>query len=109
MANYTTTRPDWAVSNSAGVMSGIEGIKDTTVGNINPNWATIKPKRRAALTEDEIVDGVINGDRVILSRAITLIESNNPKHFAKAQRVLQRRNGFYKDFCREQVKHYESE
>ena len=90
MANYTTTRPDWAVSNSAGVMSGIEGIKDTTVGNINPNWANIKPKRRAALTEDEIVDGVINGDRVILSRAITLIESNNPKHFAKAQRVLQR-------------------
>ncbi|MBR5914423.1 MAG: methylmalonyl Co-A mutase-associated GTPase MeaB [Selenomonadaceae bacterium] len=71
-------------------MSGIEGIKDTTVGNINPNWSTIRPKRRTTLTEDEIVEGVINGDRVILSRAITLIESNNPKHFAKAQRVLQR-------------------
>ena len=90
MAEYTTTRPDWAVSNSAGVMSGIEGIKDTTVGNINPNWKNIRPKRRTTLTEDEIVNGVINGDRVILSRAITLIESNNPKHFAKAQRVLQR-------------------
>lgn len=90
MADYTTTRPEWAVSNSAGVMSGIEGIKDTTVGNINPNWSTIRPKRRTTLTEDEIVEGVINGDRVILSRAITLIESNNPKHFAKAQRVLQR-------------------
>ena len=32
MANYTTTTPDWAVSNQSAVMSGIEGIKDTTVG-----------------------------------------------------------------------------
>ncbi len=87
MANYTTTKPDWAVSNSSAVMSGIEGIKDTTVGNINPNF---KPARRMILTEDDLVDGVIKGDRMILSRAITLIESNSPKHFAKAQRVLQR-------------------
>ena len=90
MADYTTTKPEWAVSNSLSVMSGIEGIKDTTVGNINPNLANIRPKRRLTLTEDEIVEGIIKGDRVILSRAITLIESNNPKHFAKAQRVLQR-------------------
>lgn len=90
MADYTTTKPEWAVSNSLSVMSGIEGIKDTTVGNINPNLAKVRPKRRMTLTEDEIVEGVIRGDRVILSRAITLIESNNPKHFAKAQRVLQR-------------------
>ncbi len=90
MADYTTTKPEWAVSNSLSVMSGIEGIKDTTVGNINPHLANMRPKRRMTLTEDEIVEGVIKGDRVVLSRAITLIESNNPKHFAKAQRVLQR-------------------
>ena len=87
MANYTTTTPEWAVSNQSAVMSGIEGVKDTTVGNLNPNYQF---KRRAALTEDEIVEGVARGDRMILSRAITLIESNSPKHFAKAQRVLQR-------------------
>ena len=87
MANYTTTTPDWAVSNQSAVMSGIEGVKDTTVGNLNPNYQF---KRRAALTEDELVEGVSKGDRMILSRAITLIESNSPKHFAKAQRVLQR-------------------
>lgn len=92
MANYTTTTPDWAVSNQSAVMSGIEGIKDTTVGNINPAFASgqFKPKRRMTLTEDELVDGVTRGDRMILSRGITLIESNSPKHFAKAQRVLQR-------------------
>lgn len=91
MANYTTTTPDWAVSNQSAVMSGIEGIKDTTVGNINPDYAAGKFKaKKKSLTEDEIVEGVSKGDRMILSRAITLIESNSPKHFAKAQRVLQR-------------------
>ena len=87
MAGYTTTNPEWAVQGNSAVMSGIEGIKDTTVGNINPY---LKVKRRSVLTEDEIVEGVIRGDRTVLSRAITLIESNSPKHFAKAQRVLQR-------------------
>jgi len=87
VANYTTTTPEWAVSNQSAVMSGIEGIKDTTVGNINPN---LKFARRKVLTEDELVEGVLRGDRMILSQAITLIESNSPKHFAKAQRVLQR-------------------
>jgi len=91
MSGYTTTTPEWAVSNQSAVMSGIEGIKDTTVGNINPAYASgqFRPKRKV-LTEDEIVEGVIKCDRSILSRAITLIESNSPKHFAKAQRVLQR-------------------
>ena len=92
MSNYTTTTPEWAVQGNSAVMSGIEGIKDTTVGNINPALASgkLKPARRLIPTEDEFVKGVESGDRVMLSRAITLIESNNPKHFGKAQRVLQR-------------------
>ena len=91
MASYTTKPTEWAVQGNSVVMSGIEGIKDTTVGNINPYLKSeMKPKRRLALSEDEIVEGVSRGDRTILSRAITLIESNSPKHFAKAQRVLQR-------------------
>ena len=40
-------------------------------------------------TLDEIVKGVGEGNRVMLSKAITLIESNAPKDFDKAQRVLQ--------------------
>ena len=90
MANYTTTTPEWAVSGSSQVMSGIEGIKDTTVGNINPALTSgkMKPKRRLVLTEDEIVEGVSKGDRTILSRAITLIESNSSKHFAKSYVLL---------------------
>ena len=94
---YTTSKPSWVPEEdddkfACRVMSGIDGIKDTTVGNINPalQSGAIKPKRRAAISEDDYVNGVINGDRMMLSRAITLIESNSSRHFAKAQRVLQR-------------------
>ena len=94
---YTTSKPSWVPEEpnekfACSVMSGIDGIKDTTVGNINPALQSgkMKPKRRMVLSEDDYVEGVASGDRMTLSRAITLIESNSPKHFAKAQRVLQR-------------------
>ena len=97
MAKYTTSKPSWVPDEpnekfACSVMGGIEGIKDTTVGNINPNLLNgkMKPKRRMVLSEDDYVNGVLKGDRMTLSRAITLIESNNSKHFTKAQRVLQR-------------------
>ncbi len=95
--HYEVTRPSWRPETgdekfACGVMSGIEGIKDTTVGNLNPALKSgrMKPPRRMVLTEDDYVEGVARGDRMTLSRAITLIESNSPRHFPKAQRVLQR-------------------
>ncbi|SEH24254.1 methylmalonyl Co-A mutase-associated GTPase MeaB [Selenomonas sp. KH1T6] len=94
---YTTSKPSWVPEEkndkfACSVMSGIDGIKDTTVGNINPALASgkLKPKRKMIMSEDDYVEGVAKGDRMTLSRAITLIESNSPRHFAKAQRVLQR-------------------
>lgn len=44
---------------------------------------------RKRLSAEELVKGVSAGDRKILSQAITLIESNAPRDFDKAQRVLQ--------------------
>ena len=95
--NYTVSKPDWVPEHAneqfaCTVMGGIEGVKDTTVGNINPAISSgqLKPKHRLVLSEDEYVSGVSQGSRMTLARAITLIESNNPHHFAKAQRVLQR-------------------
>lgn len=45
------------------------------------------PKRRQ-LSVDEYVQGVLTGDRTILARAITLVESNAPSHLERAQAVL---------------------
>ena len=96
MAEYTNSKPDWAPEQddkkfACSVMSGIEGIRDTTVGNLNPALkdGTMGRKHRMILRAEDYVQGVAAGSRMILSRAITLIESNNPRHFAKAQRVLQ--------------------
>ena len=95
MAKYTNTKPDWVPENAdknfaTSVMSGIDGIKDLTVGNINPDLGKAGfRKNRMILDVADYVKGVAAGDRMVLSRAITLIESNSPRHFPKAQRVLQ--------------------
>lgn len=45
------------------------------------------PKRRQ-MSVDDYVEGVRSGDRAILARAITLIESRNPAHRRQAQELL---------------------
>ena len=47
-----------------------------------------RPPRRRDLSADEYVAGVAAGDRVVLARAITLVESNAPAHQELAQEVL---------------------
>lgn len=47
----------------------------------------VKPK---TLTVDDYVEGILAGNRTILSRAITLVESNLPEHQEVAQQVIER-------------------
>ncbi len=46
--------------------------------------------KRKNLSIDEYVNGVLNSDRMILARAITLVESNASHHLESAQQVLQK-------------------
>jgi LAO/AO transport system kinase len=46
--------------------------------------------RRRELTLDEYAEGVLAGDRAILARAITLVESSAPAHAATAAELLER-------------------
>ncbi|HEX6015214.1 MAG TPA: methylmalonyl Co-A mutase-associated GTPase MeaB [Geminicoccaceae bacterium] len=46
------------------------------------------PQRRRELSTDDYVAGVRAGDRTVLSRAITLVESAKPEHRVQAQAVL---------------------
>jgi LAO/AO transport system kinase len=48
------------------------------------------PRHPRRLTVDDYVAGVLAGDRAILARAITLVESNSRQHEAQAQEVLNR-------------------
>jgi LAO/AO transport system kinase len=59
--------------------------------NSNRNVARdFKLNRGKALTVDQYVEGILAGNRTILSQAVTLIESAKPAHQALAQSVIER-------------------
>ncbi len=45
---------------------------------------------RRQLTVDDYVEGVLKCDRTVLARAITMVESNAPQHFALGQEIIQK-------------------
>jgi len=49
-----------------------------------------RSRRRSAPTVDDYATGVLAGDRALLARAITLVESNSPLHEPQAQELLRR-------------------
>ena len=55
-----------------------------------PSISSKAPAKRRALTVDELEAGIRKGDRTLLARAITLVESNAPAHQAQAQELLDR-------------------
>ena len=56
---------------------------------INPYLKRNRFQRRE-LSVNDMVEGILRGDITILSQAVTLIESVNPAHQAKAQEVINR-------------------
>ena len=83
-------KPDWAPEDAGEAFATriVPGV-DSASGEATPPDAAERPARRP-LTTDEYVAGVVGGDRAVLARAITLIESNAPAHFEQAQDVLRR-------------------
>ena len=61
-----------------------EGVEDQPV--VNPY---LKRRKKRQLTTEEYIEGILKGDITILSRAITLIESSNPAHYAQAQEIIE--------------------
>ncbi len=70
------------------VVEGVTGGHDGLPGQQVNAPAAPPPPRRRLLTLEEYVAGVRGGDRSVLARAITLIESNAPAHMTLAQEVL---------------------
>ena len=48
----------------------------------------IQQFRRKQPSVEELITGILKGDKTALSRAITLVESTNPEHLAKANEVI---------------------
>lgn len=92
-----TYKPSWRPDNNddkfaCRVMRGVEGGHDGMSEQNKTEHHVNKPKivKQVKLTVDDYVKGILAGNRMILSRAITLIESNASVHFAMAQEVIQK-------------------
>ncbi len=48
----------------------------------------VKQKRQQQPSADELINGIVSGNKTALSRAITLIENTNPNHFEKANTII---------------------
>ncbi len=95
MSDKTTYRPEWVPETdkdefACHVMKGIKGGHDGMPSTADePLHPTVHQERPRRLDIPDYVQGILAGNRMILSRAITLVESNARKHFEMAQQVIQ--------------------
>ncbi|GAB1373106.1 methylmalonyl Co-A mutase-associated GTPase MeaB [Candidatus Kapaibacterium sp.] len=78
-------KPEWAPDEQD------EKFTSTVMEGVSkPQNMSKKIHKRKELSLQQYVDGIISCDYVVLSKAITLIESNNPNHISLAQEILQK-------------------
>ena len=81
-------RPEWVPKDAGHEFTTYIMPAGTEVGvQTSP---TLKILKRKKLTDDEYVKGILNKDLTILSKAITLIESNATKYVNESQEVLKK-------------------
>ena len=77
-------KPKPTFSSALSVQAGIEQ-PDT----VSPYLNRQKRTRKSLLSAEAYMEGILKGNRVLLSQAITLIESANPAHFELAQTIIE--------------------
>jgi len=85
--------PEWSrdiddSASAAKILHGVDGEHDGLPASRKPLSSPPTPVRRRQLSSEEYVKGVLEHDRTILARTITLIESNAASHITCAQDVL---------------------
>ena len=64
-----------------------EGVSQSEITNAS-SITKIQQKRKAKPTTQELISDIIKGNITALSRAITLVESSNPKHLEQANDII---------------------
>ncbi len=85
MTDNSKKKTEWAPDGHHEAFAGFVSAGAENVVNV----ARHKRKKRD-LSADEAVAGILAGDRTLLARAITLIESKAPKHQIVAREILRR-------------------
>lgn len=84
--------PEWAPPDggegfTSHVMKGVDGGHEGIPGHSRPAQGKAPAKRRR-LSVDDLAQGIREGNRSMLARAITLVESNAADHQVQAQQLL---------------------
>ncbi len=82
--NTTDRKPEWVPKDA-----GNEFTTNVMPGQQNvTNISTRKVASLKSMDTDTLVQGVLRGNRTILAKAITLVESNSLRHFDQAQAIV---------------------
>ena len=74
-------------SNKKSALSEMHGVEQPKVVS-SVVAQQIQQFRKNIPTAEELITGILEGDKAALSRAITLVESTNPEHLEKANEVI---------------------
>ncbi|MBP6039279.1 MAG: methylmalonyl Co-A mutase-associated GTPase MeaB [Flavobacterium sp.] len=74
-------------SNKKSALTEIHGVEQPEVVS-SLVAQQIQQFRKHQPTANDLISGILKGDKTALSRAITLVESTNPEHLAKANEVI---------------------
>lgn len=88
MANMHDEHEEFAHPENEDIYKGLKvnkGVRDVPI--VNPYFKRIK---RARLEVDDYVRGILAGDITLLSRAVTLVESQLPAHQQMAQQIIEK-------------------
>lgn len=88
----TDRRPEWSDPNEPDKYSSVIRKGQDQVGQAASLQKNIRFQKRRSKepSVEELFEGVLSGDRSLLARSITLVESNAEHHFQKAQQLLQK-------------------
>lgn len=75
--------------NFQSALSVNEGVEQPPSVNEDSASRFLRSSRKKLSTQ-EYVDGILSGNRTILSQAITLVESSLPKHYKQAQEIIEK-------------------
>ncbi len=88
-----SNRPEWVPKDGGNefttvVNPGKSVNHDGLPSKENTSIKKYKSVKRKQITTEEYYNGIMNRDKTILARAITLVESNSSKHFSMAQDLI---------------------
>jgi LAO/AO transport system kinase len=85
-------KPEWSDPRKPELCSSVVRKGEELEGQATSLQKNIRFKKRNSSEPEveELFDGVLKGNRGLLARAITLVESNAEHHFQKSQELLQR-------------------